>query len=367
MIMSLLIFIIVLVVLIVTHEFGHFIIAKKSGIRVDEFGIGFPPKLWGKKVGETEYTVNAIPFGGFVKIFGENPGEAAVDADPRSFSNKPRGIQALVVAGGIIFNILFAWLLISLGFMIGMPASKDSAPFGATVHNSAVVITEVRPETPAANAGLLAGDTITGIRAGDTTLTPKDAGEVGSFIAERVGQELTVAYERNGTTGEVLVTPAEGIVPERAAIGIAMDDIGTVRLLPHQAVWQGGAMTAELTVATAQGIATFFRDLFVRDEQALTQVMGPVGLVGVVGDAASVGFAYLLLLAALISINLAIINLIPFPALDGGRLLFIAIEAVRGKAINPRITNTANAVGFVLLIFLMVLVTYHDIAKLVVG
>ena len=344
--MSILIFIVVLVVLIVAHEFGHFIIAKKSGIRVDEFGVGFPPKLWGKKVGETEYTLNAIPFGGFVKIFGENPGEAGVDVDTRSFSNKPRGIQAAVVAGGIIFNILFAWLLISLGFMVGMPMSQDSAPFGATVRNSAVMITDVRIETPAAIAGLEPGDEITGIRA---------------------GEELVIVYERNGVPGEAVVVPTEGIVPERAAIGIAMDDIGTVRLWPHQALWQGGTMTAELTVATTNGIATFFKDLFLRDEQALTQVMGPVGLVGVVGDAASVGFAYVLLLAALISINLAVINLIPFPALDGGRLLFIAIEAVRGKAINPKVTNTVNAVGFVLLIFLMVLVTYHDIAKLVVG
>ncbi len=365
--MSILIFIVVLVVLIVAHEFGHFIIAKKSGIRVDEFGVGFPPKLWGKKVGETEYTLNAIPFGGFVKIFGENPGEAGVDVDPRSFSNKPRGIQAAVVAGGIIFNILFAWLLISLGFMVGMPMSQDSAPFGATVRNSAVMITDVRIETPAAIAGLEPGDEITGSRAGETALAPTRAEEIGPFIAPRAGEELVIVYERNGVPGEAVVVPTEGIVPERAAIGIAMDDIGTVRLWPHQALWQGGTMTAELTVATTNGIATFFKDLFLRDEQALTQVMGPVGLVGVVGDAASVGFAYVLLLAALISINLAVINLIPFPALDGGRLLFIAIEAVRGKAINPKVTNTVNAVGFVLLIFLMVLVTYHDIAKLVVG
>lgn len=362
--MSIVIFIVVLVVLIVAHEFGHFIIAKKSGIRVDEFGVGFPPKLWGKKMGETEYTVNAIPFGGFVKIFGENPGEPTIDTDPRSFSNKPREIQALVVAGGIIFNILFAWILISAGYMIGMPASQDSAPFGAPVRNSAVVITEVRAETPAATAGLVAGDAIKALRAPDATLAPKGAGEIGPFIAAHAGEELAIAYERNGKPGEVTVTPVEGVVPDRAAIGIAMDDIGTVRLWPHQALWQGGVMTASLTAETAKGIAQFFKDLFVRDEAALAQVMGPVGLVGVVGDAASVGFSYLLLLAALISINLAIINLIPFPALDGGRLLFIAIEAARGKAINPRVTNTANAVGFALLIALMVLVTWSDIAKL---
>ena len=143
--MSILIFIIILAILILAHEFGHFIVAKKSGVRVDEFGLGFPPKLYGKKFGETEYTINAIPFGGFVKIFGENPddlpaatstaqvGESLSGPDAsRSLVKKPRYIQAFVIAAGIIFNILLAWILISWGFMIGLPSSIDSIPPGAT-------------------------------------------------------------------------------------------------------------------------------------------------------------------------------------------------------------------------------------------
>src|SRR3989344_6496935 len=226
--MSIVIFIVSLAVLILVHEFGHFVTAKKAGIRVDEFGIGFPPKLFGKKYGETEYSFNLIPFGGFVRIFGENPDEeAAAGPDKaRSFAHARKMTQAAVIGAGVFFNFLLAWLIISAGFISGMPVSVASAPANAPVRDARVVVTSVEEGSPAEEAGLAAGGAPRPLEfAGDRYENPSVAG-IQDFVARHGGEEIAVAYTRGKEEGEARGGPEAGVFGDTPAIGIAMDEIG---------------------------------------------------------------------------------------------------------------------------------------------
>ncbi len=364
--MSILIFIIVLLVLVTVHEFGHFIVAKKFGIKVDEFGFGFPPRaaVLGK-IGETLYTVNWIPFGGFVKIFGENPdAESMTGPDSsRSMVNKPKVVQAAVLFAGIFFNIVFAWILISVGYMTGLPTSVSEAPKNATITNQVLMITEILPNSPALAAGLQSQDIITNISAdGDTIgmLTPESLHD---FIIAHGDSDIAITYERDKVEATTSARPVAGIIGTDKGIGIAMDAIGIIRLPFFSAIGNGAKTTVYLLVNTLKGFGMLISGAF-NGTGNLDQVSGPVGIVKIVGVAYNFGFAYLLSFTALISINLAIINLMPFPALDGGRLLFILIESIKGSRINPKAANIINFAGFIILIGLMLLVTVHDVIKL---
>ena len=358
--MSVIIFIIILSVLVVVHELGHFLVAKKFGIRVDEFGLGFPPRakeLFTWK--GTPFTLNWLPFGGFVKIFGESPEELASPTLPQdSFQYKNRGIQASVLVAGVVGNFLFAWLLISLGFITGLPASAD---FSLQTQNNHTVITTVLPSSPAAVAGLKSGDTVISLSRGGVSseLTPE---ALSLFIARSI-EPVTFVVERGGQVSTKIVNPENGIVIDRPAVGISMDVIGIVKLPPHKALWHGLKTTFLLTKLTGQSIGNFiFQALGGRAN--LSGITGPVGIVGMVGDARELGFTYLLTFTALISINLAVINLLPFPALDGGRLFFVGIEAVTRRSVPPRIFNMVNTAGFALLILLMLLITIQDVRNI---
>lgn len=361
--MSIILFFIILLVLVLVHEFGHFIVAKKAGIRVDEFAFGFPPRLFSKKWGETTYSFNALPLGGYVKIYGENPDDVHDEDKKRSFIGKPRSIQALVIVAGIVFNLLLAWVLLSAILMIGIASPVDGT-HSEYVKTPQVMITGVHDNSPAEASGLLAGDVITHLSDGrdDVAVTTTDS--IATFIAVREGRQVMVTYLRKDETKAVTVTPVSGIAPEGAAIGIYMDLVGTLQLPLHKAIWEGAIKTYQYTEMTVVGIYTFLWGT-ITGQGDFSQVTGPVGIVNAVGDAANVGFANLLLFTALISINLAVINLIPFPALDGGRLLFIGVEAIMQKQIKPAVTNALNLAGFALLMLLMLVVTYHDIANLV--
>lgn len=364
--MNILIFLIILAVLILVHEFGHFIVAKRSGVRVDEFGLGFPPKLFGFKRGETTYTFNLIPFGGFVKIFGENPDEESLHGPDRerSFVNKPKYTQVAIISAGVFFNILLAWVLISIGFMSGLPTPIAAAPKGAAVEDVQLVITGIQEGSPAQSEGLRPGDQILLLQSGDDLLEEIAIPQVQSFIAAHGDEEVMLQYKRGKNVTTATLIPTEGIIPGKPAIGISMDMIGIVALPPHRAVWEGAKMTIALTGAVVGAFAGLIADAFT-GEASLSNLTGPVGIVGLVGDAAEFGFIFLLGFTAFISINLAVINLIPFPALDGGRLLFLVIEAVKGSSISPKIANFAHAFGFALLILLMLVVTYNDVVRLI--
>lgn len=361
--MSIIIFLIILAVLIFVHELGHFLVAKKSGIRVDEFAIGFPPKIFSWQRGETKYSLNLIPFGGFVKIFGENPDEESISGpdSARSFINKNRAIQAGVLVAGIVFNLLFAWVLISGSLSLGLNTSVSGYEQYAT--DAKILVVSVLPESPAAKAGLQAGDKISAFSIGGKSLQKLTVPEAQNFIFSSKGAPIQIQATRGLETLDLTVVPEAGIVADKVAIGISLDLVGTLRLPIHKAIWEGAKITVNLTKATAVGLATFVYQIFAGSAD-FSQVAGPVGIVGLVGGAAKSGLSYLLTFTAFISINLAVINLVPFPALDGGRLLFVAIEAFRRKNINPQIANVVNGIGFALLILLMVVVTFKDIAKL---
>lgn len=365
--MSIVIFIVILLVLVLVHEFGHFFTAKKFGIRVDEFGFGFPPKLFGFKKGETEYTFNLLPIGGFVKIFGENPDEentTGPDAD-RSFVNKPKWKQAIVLFAGIFANFLLAWLLFSIGFMSGLPTSVGSERAGFKLQDVNLVVVSVLAKSPAEKAGLKIGDKIVNIKSGDNFTTSVSPETVKSFVVEGGGKEIDIGYIRgkNAEVSFAKVIPSPNATDGKPAIGISMDEIGTAKLPFFTAILEGLRLDWDMTKGTAVGLYTLIYE-GIRGKGSFAAVTGPVGMVGIVGDAYQFGLVYLLSFAALISINLAIINLLPFPALDGGRLFFLLIEKIKGSRINPKVANTANMIGFGLLILLMVVITYHDIVKL---
>ncbi len=362
--MTIILFIIILAALIFVHECGHFIVAKLSGMKVSEFGLGFPPTLWKKQYGETVYALNLIPFGGYVKILGEdgkhdNPAPEDVG---RSFADRPRIFQAAVLVAGIVCNILFAWLLLSVGFVIGLPAGEGSVK-NATLQDTRVMVIDVIADSPAAKAGIVEGDAFVSLASGADSYIPGTIEGVQDFIQNHAGKPLTVTLLHGKEQSQKIIVPTTGIVEGHAAIGVAMDSIGVLRLPLHRALFEGAKLTGSLVVQVAQGLGRFLWSA-VTLHANFAEVSGPVGIVGAVGNASALGFVYLLSFTALISINLAIINLIPFPALDGGRLLFVLIEAIRRRPISARVAHAVNTTGFALLVLLMIVVTFHDVVKL---
>jgi regulator of sigma E protease len=362
--MSIIIFIIVLVALIVVHEFGHFIAAKLAGMRVDEFGIGYPPRaLTLFKKGETEYTLNWLPFGGFVKIRGE---DGLLDAwDPRAFSAKPQFAQAIVLVAGVAMNLLFAYVLITGALIIGTPQALEEGDL-ARAKNIELAVAKVLPDSPASVAGLEPGDSILKAASAEGTWQATDPESFTTFISKSKGEPITLTVTHNNKEETLTATPKAGIVasdPSRYALGVQIATIGVIPVAFTKALTEGAHLTWGALILTAEGLWHFFSGV-VTFSANLSQVSGPIGIAGAVGSASSEGLGYLFSIMAVISINLAIINLLPVPALDGGRLLFVIIESIIRRPIKPRVAQTINAIGFSLLILLMVVVSAHDIFKL---
>lgn len=361
--MALLIFILLLVSLIVVHELGHFFVAKFFGIRVDEFGIGFPPRLLKIRWGETDYTFNLLLVGGFVRIFGENAEEAK--DEPRAFSRKPRLVQAAVIVAGIVCNLLFAWLALSVGYMVGLPTAADHKGFG-TVSNVSAMIVDVAKDSPAQKAGIEAGDTVKHIQTGNIEGPEKaTATETREFIEANQNESVVLTIVRDGEEKTFIAKPAEGFAEGKKVLGVQLADVGTLRLPPHTALLEGSILTWEMTKSIGQGLIGFFGTI-ARGTANFSEVSGPIGIAGIGAAAVQQGFSAAVVLVAMISINLALINVLPIPGLDGGRLLFIAVEGVIRKPISPRLSIWLTLVGFAFLITLMVVVSYHDIARLLV-
>ena len=366
--MNIILFLFILIALILVHEFGHFLVAKWAKIRVDEFGIGFPPRLWGIRRGETLYSVNALPLGGFVKIFGEDPNTAAIsgpDAE-RSFVHKPKIVQSAVLVAGVAGNVLLAWLLLSAGFMAGMPMTVDGVG-GRVLTDIRLVATNILPNSPAEEAGLKLGDRLLLLAVSDAAVRPEKPEDISNFIQAHADEDIALTVGRRSSEEVLMVRAQPGIIPGDAAtpaIGIAMGMVGTLQLPPLPAFVEGMRMTGELLHNTVVGLYGLVLQALAGAGD-FSQITGPVGIVSLVGDASTLGFIYLLQFTALISLNLAVINLLPFPSLDGGRLLFVMIETVKGSAIKPAVANAVNAVGFILLVLLMLAVTYQDIMKIV--
>ncbi len=354
--------------LILVHEFGHFIIAKAFGIRVEEFSIFFPPRLFSKKFGGTKYTLGLVPVGGYVKIYGESPDEIGDTHhfDRENFAHRSRWIQAAVIVAGIAFNIIAAWLLLSVAYMVGVPSSVEHKGFGV-VQNAQVTIVDVKPGSPADKAGIQVNDVVTSINTGTQELSlATDAVATQQFIANHADGSMVVNLKRGDEELHLLAKPADGIIEGRKALGISLDDVGVLKLSPPVALLQGGLSTATYTGLTAKGMVDLFAGIF-KGSANLDEVKGPVGIVRLGAQVADEGWYYGLLLIVLISINLAIINVLPIPGLDGGRLLFIAIEGVIRKPLNEKWVTRVTVASFALIALLAIFITFNDISSWVHG
>lgn len=352
----------ILVFLIVVHELGHFVAAKIFKVKVEEFGVGYPPRgfTFGKW-GGTEYTINWLPFGGFVRLLGEH-GETHQHG---SFASAPKYAQAVILVAGVTMNALTAWFLFAGALHEGIPRV---IPEGKAIDNQVqLFVNTVVDGSPAAVAGLKAGDEIIHIEDASTKapveLRPS---KIVEFVSDRGGKQLSITYARAGVSESVIVTPAHAVVSQdagRPAIGLGMALVTDAKLPWHMALIEAGPSTYQALLDTVNGLWTLIRDA-AAGAPNLQNIVGPVGLVDFVNNASRHGVGHVLALAAFISINLAVINLVPIPALDGGRLFLLGIETVIRRPPNKFGVQVLNFFGVALIVALMVSVTYNDIARL---
>jgi regulator of sigma E protease len=355
MILTLIVFIFILGLLVFVHEFGHFIAARKNGVKVEEFGFGFPPRMFGIKRGETIYSINWIPLGGFVKIKGET-GENRGEKD--SFSYKKIWQRALIIASGVLMNFILAVVLLSFGFMIGLPQVVDGENGYARVRDAKIQVVQILENTPAKEAGLQMGDTILSI----DEKKIEEVSDLQNYVNEKIGVPIEVVWEREGILMHKQITPVHLVETGKGGIGVGLLKSGIVSYPWYFALWKGVEATVFYTREIIIALYELIKNLIIAQEVAV-DLSGPVGIAVLTGQVARMGVIYLLQFTALLSINLAVINFLPFPALDGGRLLFLAIEKIRRKPVSQKIENAIHNIGFALLMILIVLVTYRDIVR----
>jgi len=356
--MIILIVILSLIGLIILHEFGHFITAKKCGVEVEEFGIFLPPRIIGKKFGETLYSLNLIPFGAFVKIKGE---EGGVE-DPRSFSKKPAWQRALIILGGVVSFWLISAILLSIVFGMGVPQAISDE---AEAVNPKVKIVAVASGSPAQVAEIKAGDTIKELRIANYELGITKVKQVQEFTNLHKGEEIILMIERGNEVFEVSLVPRVSPPEGEGAMGVGLARTTLISYPWYLAPVKGIEATAEMTGATVTGLAQIFGGLIQgKGLPPGAQLVGPVKIGHMMTQAAEIGLAYYLQFVAMISIYLAVFNILPIPALDGGKLLFLGVEKVRRRAVSQKIEQGITSIFFVLLIALMIWVTIKDIMRL---
>jgi len=357
--LTLIIFILVLGVLILVHELGHFIAAKRNGLTVEEFGFGFPPRIFGIKKGETIYSINLLPFGGFVKILGEDGSESN---NPKSFSSKSVGSRSLIAASGVFMNFVMATLLLIIGFYIGLPQIIDKNN-EALAKNVKIQIIAISNDSPAEKSGIKMGDVIKYVKSENKNVAINEISILQENINNSKGKELTITIQRGKEILEINTVPRINHPEGEGALGIALAKTGIISYPWHKSFWLGVKSAFIITWKIIKGFGGLLKNL-ITSGKVPQDISGPVGIAVLTSQAAALGFIYLLQLTAIISLNLAVLNLIPFPALDGGRLLFLSIEKIKGSKVNPKIENTIHSIGLVLLLALIMLITYKDILKL---
>ncbi len=360
MVLTILLFLALLSVLVIAHEWGHFTAARKAGMIVEEFGIGFPPRLFSWKSSKgTVWSINLVPIGGFVRIQGENGENRSA---PGSFSTKSFFARFAVLFAGVFMNLVTAAVLLSIGFAFGLPAvTEDGVDDNAIVSDEAINIIQVLPDSPAEQAGIIVGDKLISVD-GETFTSGELARQ--SLAANPNGDAVDVVIERGGEEMTFKIIPIYLEEVGREGAGVGMVETGNVRYPWYYAPVKGVIATGILTGQIVSAFATLIAGLFEHDSQVVAQLSGPVGIAVLTGQVADLGWAHLVQFAAMLSINLAVLNAIPFPALDGGRILFLFIEAIRRKPLSERVEQAFHATGFILLIALVIFVTYRDIVKL---
>ncbi len=349
--LSLIYFLIVLGVLVIVHEFGHFIVAKLVGVRVEKFSIGFGPKIWSVRKGETEYIIAPIPLGGYIKMGGDEPGDA-ITGQKWEFLSRSVSDRFKIIVAGPVLNYVFAFCLLVAVFMVGTPVTTTE-------------IGVVMSGYPAKEAGLLVGDRILAVDG--KTVSHGDA--LVAIINKRVQGTLVLTVERGGNIFKKEIRP----VVEKRKMGLGTQEkevrIARIGIQPAQRIEKGGygffgsvymgAQTIwQITVLTYKALWSMMIG-----KLSMKEMAGPVGIFMITAQAAKLGIIYLLNFMAILSASLAIFNLLPFPVLDGGHILFLAIEKLRGKPISMKTQEVIMNIGWSLLILFMVLVFYSDIMK----
>ncbi len=322
--------ILVFSIIVIIHEFGHFIFAKLAGIKVEEFAVGMGPKLLSTKKGETVFSIRAFPIGGFCKMLGEDE----KNNDPRAFNNKSVAKRISVIVFGPIANLILTILIFSI-VLIQVP-----------------MINEVLPGKPADAAGIIKGDKIVAINGNII----EQIEQVNSFISKGAGSAVNVTIEREGQKKELVMTPVYNADSNKYMIGISM----------QPELKMQGYSIAEGIKNTIQALKEMYAFLagLPTGKFSADEVVGPVGIVDLIGRSAKLGLIYVINLTAVISLNLFVINLLPIPALDGGRLIFLILEGIRKKPVNPEKEGLVHFVGFVLLMMLAVFIMFKDLIKL---
>ncbi len=358
MILTILLFLLILSLLVFVHELGHFLVARACGMHVEEFGFGFPPRAFGVRKGKTLYSLNWIPIGGFVRIKGEN-GQDRLDED--SFAAKKPWQRFLVLIAGVAMNFLLAAVLFSVGFLFGLPAMIDrELPAQATIRESRLAIMDVVEGSPAARAGIVSGDAIVSLN-GEVMVETETAR---AYLAEHGSSGVDVTVKTaDAETKTVRVTSELLNGTSTTGIGVAFIRTGLVSYPLLYAIPQGFMAVARMTQDIFASFGALIMGAF-GGQNMSASLSGPVGIAVMTGQVADMGFVYLLQFAAILSINLGVINILPFPALDGGRIFFLAIEKLRGKSANQRFEVAVNNIGFLMLMALILFVTVKDVIHL---
>lgn len=352
MFITILTFFVVLSILVLIHELGHFTAAKIFKVKVLEFGFGLPPRLFGIKRGETIYSINALPIGGFVKLYGEEEEETKDKSDlKRAFYKKPPLQKLIIILAGVIMNFTLAIVIISYIFTQGVyvPTNK-------------VFIEAVYKNSPAALAGIQKDDQVLKIGGQKIQTTDDLISAAKKYAGKKV--DVVVLKERGKGQQEVVYSLTPRVKPPNGegALGVSISNFEFKKYSFIEAPFAGVSETMKLTWLTTVGVIDIFARL-IRFAEVPKEVAGPVGIARLVGQAVNYGFMAVLQLMGLLSLNLAVINIFPFPALDGGRLIFVLIEIITGRRVNPKFEAVVNTIGLFILISLIVLITRNDILR----
>jgi len=365
MVVTIIIFILILSILVLIHELGHFVVAKLLNIKVEEFGFGFPPRVFGIKRGETLYSINWLPIGGFVKLYGEDEAgggriqPSAVSRQPsedtdRAFYARPVWQRALVIVAGVVMNFVLAVTLISILFSV----------VGIAVPTDKVNVDLIIKGAPADKAGLKVGDTIVSINGEEIVSTQ----EVVDSTKNNLGKTIRVGVRTQKGQDEIIdLTPRKNYPSNQGPMGVAVSQDTVVRKYPwYEAPFVGTREALNESWLIASGLGSLLVQLVTKGSVP-QDVAGPVGIAQLTGRVVQIGPAAVLSFISLLSLNLAIINILPIPALDGGRLFFILFEAVARKKVNSTFESYAHTIGMIILLALIALITLHDLVRVFTG
>ncbi|PKL72665.1 RIP metalloprotease RseP [Candidatus Kuenenbacteria bacterium HGW-Kuenenbacteria-1] len=356
MFLTIIVFIVILGLLVLVHEFGHFFVARKMGVTVEEFGFGFPPRIFGIKKAGTLFSLNWIPLGGFCKIKGDEGGNPS---EKDSFVSKKISEKVAIISAGVIMNVFLAFILFSIGFMIGFPQAlnKETIKGAKKINQPQIQIMSVLENSPAQKAGIQLGDVISevdGQKFEDVSLFQK--------YIKNIEKETIIKIKRGDKFLEKKIYPEFSEKVNGKIIGTQLVSTGIISYSWHQSIYLGAKTTIFLTFEIIKAFCLLIKNLIIHQTLS-ADISGPVGIVIMTKQMVNLGFIYILQFTALLSLNLAVINFIPFPALDGGRILFLIIEKIRRKPINQEIENITHSIGFALLMLLIIIITYQDIVK----